>query len=81
MAVSEKQRKENMKMMSIYLALVIGVIAAYILGYGCSMMEIEGGSVFDGVGTSLVRISSGKIFFPLQVRRFLVFYLGVDLVL
>ena len=61
MAVSEKQRKENMKMMSIYLALVTGVIAAYILGYGCSMMEIE--------------------FFLLQVRRFLVFYLGVDLVL
>ena len=76
MAVSEKQRKENMKMMSIYMALVVGVIAAYILGYGCSMMEIEGGSVFEGVGTALVRISSGKIFFPFTGKTILGILLG-----
>lgn len=76
MAVSEKQRKENMKMMSIYLALVTGVIAAYILGYGCSMMEIEGGSVFEGIGTALVRISSGKIFFPFTGKTILGVLLG-----
>ena len=76
MAVTEADRKENTKMLTLYMAIVIGVIGGYFISYACGIQATEDVAFFDALRAVFGRITSGQILMPLSVSSILGFFLG-----
>ena len=80
MAVTEADRKANTKLMTLYMAIVIGIIGGYFVAYACGVQATEGETFFDGLRVAVGRITTGKLMFPLSVSTFLGFFVGGGLI-
>ena len=76
MAVTEADRKENTKMLTLYMAIVIGVIGGYFISYACGIQATEDVAFFDALRAVFGRITSGQILMPLSVSSIFGFFLG-----
>lgn len=76
MAVTEADRKENTKMLTLYMAVVIGIIGGYLISYACGIQATEDVAFFDALRSVFGRIASGQILMPLSISSIFGFFLG-----
>ena len=80
MAVTEADRKANTKMMTLYISVVIGIIAGYFIAYGYGLSATENMTFSEGLQAAFGRITSGSIMVPLAFQSFLGFFFGGGIV-
>lgn len=76
MAVTEADRKNNIKVMTLYISVVIGVIAGYVISYGCGLQATEKVSFGEGLGMAVQEIFSGKLIPPFHISSLMGFLIG-----
>ena len=75
MAVTEADRKENTKMLTLYMAVVIGIIGGYLISYACGIQATEDEAFFDALRSVFGRIAAGQILMPLSISSIFGFFL------
>lgn len=63
--ITQEQMDSNAKIMSIYLAIVSGIIAMYLLGYSFYLADYQHVSMLDAIQILPDEIMKGKFLFPL----------------
>ena len=76
MAVTEADRKANIKTMSIYISVVIGVLGGYFISYGAGVALDENVNLGEGLGIAVNQVFSGQLLMPLNFGAILGFLLG-----
>ena len=76
MAVTEADRKANIKTMSIYISVVIGVLGGYFISYGAGVTLDEDVNLGEGLGIAVNQVFSGQLLMPLNFGAILGFLLG-----
>ena len=76
MAVTEADRKANIKTMSIYISVVIGVLGGYFFSYAGAVAIDENVNLGKGLGIAIDQAFSGQILMPLNLGAILGFLLG-----
>ena len=71
MAVTQEQREKNMKFTNAYMGVVIGIIAAYFLGYIGSMMSYESIDITAGVSRMIENIKELQLLYPFNTGMIL----------
>lgn len=76
MAVTEADRKANIKLMTLYMSIVIGIIGGYFIGYGCGLMSQASTGFFEGIQLAFSYVFSGRLIPPINIGTFSGFFLG-----
>ena len=79
MAVTQEQREKNMKFTNAYMGVVIGIIAAYFLGYIGSMMSYESIDITAGVSRMIENLKELQLLYPFNTGMILGILGGVGL--
>lgn len=61
--VTRKDKKENAKFLTVYMAIIVGVAVAYLSSYAYSLATKLHTSFFDGLSKVLTELSKGHLFF------------------
>jgi type IV secretory pathway TraG/TraD family ATPase VirD4 len=75
--MEESTRKENMKVMTIYMSIIIAVFASYILMYIYSMKSEYNKEFLDAASLAISNITSGKLFFPFYANCLIGLAIGI----
>ena len=68
MAVTEEQRKQNQKVMNIYLSAIIAVVMAYLFGYAGSIKAAENIGFLDAALAVTNRLSKAKFLYTINTE-------------
>ena len=68
MAVTEEQRKQNQKVMNIYLSAIIAVVMAYFFGYAGSIKAAENIGFLDAALAVTNRLSKAKFLYTINTE-------------
>ncbi len=76
MAMSEEQKKENAKIMTSYVSIVLGILGGYVVAYANGVTAEEHLNFIDGLIKAISRISAGRLLFPLRISSVFGFLFG-----
>lgn len=76
MAVTESDRKANIKSMTIYISVVIGLFGGYFIGYATGLTFTEYMPFPEALGEAVGRAFSGQLLFPISANSIAGFVFG-----
>ncbi len=79
MAVTEDQRKENMKIMSIYISIILTAIFMYLLGYIFYLTHSYEVTFLESIALFGTKLSEFHIFYPINTYSLLGMFFGLIL--
>lgn len=74
--LSESEKKQNAKIMNIYMGAISGIVLGYLFGYAGSLMDEEGLSLSSSIQAIQSSIMEGNLLYPVTGRSFIGFFLA-----
>ena len=75
--MTEEQRQENKKIMTMYMSVAMGVLFMYYFGYVGSLCYSEHMDFFNALGNAFVAISEFRLLYPINVNAIMGILCGV----
>ena len=74
---SESEKKQNTKIMNIYMGVLSGIVFGYFFGYAGSLMDEEGVDLFSSVQAIQDSIMEGNFLYPITGSSIMGFIFAV----